>query len=192
MKIPNIPALKHLVLASLLLAGFSIGTFSSNALPLAVSDAIGYWMPASATSGGTDEAEAAIILVGLYNNILGPSSTQVDFGNGNVKMVTFTRTDVAPPILPTDITMGGDVDYEYVLGKFGNTSYLWYVAGILPATLPPVAPDWADKQNPGKDSGLSHTTWLNATAVPDAGMTATLLGLGLIVFEGLCRRKILV
>lgn len=69
------------------------------------------------------------------------------------------------------IDLGG-FRYEWVLAKWGKNAEIYYIgdlSGVIELT----------RVNLSK-GGLSHYTLFNRTAVPDAGSTVTLLGLGLL------------
>jgi len=72
--------------------------------------------------------------------------------------------------------------WTYLLGKFGNTSYVWYVGGLsgsqtLPLDLPGI-----------QGSGQSHYSLYNPVSVPEGGSTLMLLGMGLAGVAALRRR----
>jgi hypothetical protein len=65
-------------------------------------------------------------------------------------------------------------NWTYVLAKYGNTGYVWYVGNVD-------SPDVAELPSKGPNgNGLAHYTVFNAAGVPDGGSTMTLLGLGLL------------
>lgn len=66
----------------------------------------------------------------------------------------------------------GDPSFLYLLAKYGNTAYVWYVGGLSEVI---VASNIAGEQN-----GLSHYALFNVSNVPDGGSTLTLLGLGML------------
>jgi hypothetical protein len=82
-----------------------------------------------------------------------------------------------------DLT-GGSFDYvlaKYGVGQDGGT-LVWYIAGLLDIIQLPASAF--------SGTGLSHTTFFNASAsVPDGGLTATLLGLGLVGLAYFSRRR---
>lgn len=72
--------------------------------------------------------------------------------------------------------------WDYVLGKYGTASHVWYIAEL-----------WENFTIPTSitvDRGLSHYTLFNSreVPVPDGGKTLLLLGLGLAGMIGLRRR----
>jgi hypothetical protein len=86
---------------------------------------------------------------------------------------------------PGTINLGAVGSWFYLLGKFGNTSYVWYVGHLggeidLPTTL-------------GAGGGLSHYSLYNpaTTSVPEGGTTVALLGLALGLLA-LARRKFVI
>jgi hypothetical protein len=82
-----------------------------------------------------------------------------------------------------DLTGGS---FDYVLAKYGvgndGGTLVWYIAGLLDVIQLPASAFGG--------TGLSHTTFFNAfTSVPDGGLTAGLLGLGLVVLVYFSRRR---
>ena len=73
-------------------------------------------------------------------------------------------------------------NYTYLLAKYGNTAYVWYVADL---TLVTITSNLSGVQN-----GLSHYALFNPGTVttPDGGTTLGLLGLGLMGLGYLRRR----
>lgn len=73
-------------------------------------------------------------------------------------------------------------NYTYLLAKYGNVAYVWYVANLTSVT---VTSNLAGVQN-----GLSHYALFNPGTVrtPDGGTTLGLLGLGLMGVGYLRRR----
>jgi hypothetical protein len=68
---------------------------------------------------------------------------------------------------------GGDVP-----GAGGNSFYVWYIGGMDGTITVP-------------SQGLSHISLYNpGTSVPDSGMTALLVGLGLVFLSVLARRRV--
>jgi hypothetical protein len=66
--------------------------------------------------------------------------------------------------------------YNYLLGKYGNESYVWFVSGIGPND------DVRLPKNDGADGvgEISHFTLFGErTTVPDGGLTVMLLGIGM-------------
>jgi hypothetical protein len=90
-------------------------------------------------------------------------------------------TAVKPSIADlTNLDLSG---WTYLLAKYGNTSYVWYVAGLTDVTL-------ATPLGGGEDNGLSHYSLFNpgTTTVPDGGTTLGLLGLAMLGL-GYVRRR---
>jgi hypothetical protein len=84
---------------------------------------------------------------------------------------------IEPGVTSFDVT-----GWAYVLAKYGNTSYIWYVGGLsgtqtLLASL-------------GTAAGLSHVSFYNFTQVPEPGMLS-LLGAGLVGVALMRRRRAL-
>lgn len=78
------------------------------------------------------------------------------------------------------IDLGG-FRYDWVLAKWGKNAEVYYIGdltGVIELT----------RVNLSK-GGLSHYTLFNRTAVPDAGSTVTLLGLGLLGLGWWVRRR---
>lgn len=94
----------------------------------------------------------------------------VDF-NGSVDLLGAAQSQ----------TLGGS-GFDYVLAKYDGPNggdVLWYVGGAA-FTLPGDSFGlWTNEA--GQGYGLSHWTGFGSTSVPDSGMTAILLGLGLLV-----------
>lgn len=78
------------------------------------------------------------------------------------------------------IDLGG-FRYDWVLAKWGKNAEVYYI-GDLTGVIE------LSRVNLSK-GGLSHYTLFNRTAVPDAGSTATLLGLGLLGLGWWARRR---
>lgn len=78
-------------------------------------------------------------------------------------------------------TLGG-MGFDYVMAKFDGPNggdVLWYVGGAAFSPPGDSVGLWAN--NAGQGYGLSHWTGFGSTSVPDSGMTAIFLGLGLLV-----------
>jgi hypothetical protein len=78
------------------------------------------------------------------------------------------------------IDLGG-FRYDWVLAKWGKNAEVYYI-GDLTGVIE------LSRVNLSK-GGLSHYTLFNRTAVPDAGSTVTLLGLGLLGLGWWARRR---
>lgn len=78
------------------------------------------------------------------------------------------------------IDLGG-LRYDWVLAKWGKNAEVYYI-GDLTGVIE------LSRVNFSK-GGLSHYTLFNRTAVPDAGSTVTLLGLGLLGLGWWVRRR---
>jgi hypothetical protein len=87
------------------------------------------------------------------------------------------QVDTGGPVVDLNVS-----NYTYLLAKYGNTAYVWYVANL---TLVTVTSNLAGEQN-----GLSHYALFNPGTVttPDGGTTLGLLGLGLMGLGYLRRR----
>jgi VPDSG-CTERM motif len=73
-------------------------------------------------------------------------------------------------------------NYTYLLAKYGNVAYVWYVANLTSVTV--------TSNLSGVQNGLSHYALFNPGTVrtPDGGTTLGLLGLGLMGVGYLRRR----
>ncbi len=97
-----------------------------------------------------------------------------------------TATDIAAVQSPSGPSnLGIDITgYRYLLGKYGNADYVWFVGSLSGlANIPLLSNSSWDTTIRGNADGhgLSHWAVFNPTAqVPDGGTTVTLLGLGLI------------
>lgn len=95
--------------------------------------------------------------------------------------------DDVPPIQSTNIDV---TNWTYLIGKYGDTLFVWYVADIngfvdLPATA------GSGGSGIGSGGGLSHWFLFNPTpTVPDGGATLGLLGLAMLGLGYLRRRKL--
>lgn len=71
--------------------------------------------------------------------------------------------------------------YQYLLAKYGQNDYVWYLGGL----------SFDVSSGFGEAAGLSHWVAFNPTTtkVPDSGMTAVLLGLGLVAVSFFARRR---
>ena len=163
--------LKKLGCAAILIAGVAV---NSQALTIDYSTmGVGNWDPGSAYNNNTDATIAANALVTWYNG--GANANSVLSG----VTVTLAPTGLAP--LPNPLTFSFKDEtspfssfdaslYSYVLGKYGNVTYLYYI-GNLSGTydLPLTGPN---------QLGLSHEIGFVArtTTVPDGGMTVIMLG----------------
>jgi hypothetical protein len=87
----------------------------------------------------------------------------------------------------SQVDTGGPVtidvsNYTYLLAKYGNVAYVWYVANLTTVTV--------TSNLSGVQNGLSHYALFNPGTVrtPDGGTTLGLLGLGLMGVGYLRRR----
>ena len=144
---------------------------------------VGWYDRASKANKPTDVTAAANFLVDYYNG-----QTVVN----TFSQVSFTLAPTAFGVLPGDLAYGykdetGPFDsidttkYEYVLGKYGNNAYLFYIADLTGFV-----------QLPGKlgGKGLSHQVAFDSDRinVPDGGTTVALLGLAFVGLE-IARRR---
>lgn len=86
---------------------------------------------------------------------------------------------VTPPIFQNVFTLSGTTDY--ILGKYGQTSHVWYVAGLVGSVTVPAS----------ITNELSHTSFFGSsvTRVPDSASTLLLIGLGLASVSLMARRR---
>lgn len=148
--------------------GGMVGTIDPGS-PASLADEVGYinhllGLGANATDTVTD-----------FPHSWNYDTTAYDF-NGSVSATGALDYTDSPPL-------SGPAGYEYVLAKFGNTAYVWYIGGegfTLPSDLEGI-----------KGSGLSHWAAFNLTGtnVPDGGTTAVLVGLGLVGMSFIARRR---
>lgn len=75
----------------------------------------------------------------------------------------------------------GNFRYDWVLAKWGKNAEVYYIGDLTGSV--------ELKRVHLTAGGLSHYTLFNRTAVPDAGQTAALLGLGLLGLSWWARRR---
>lgn len=152
-----------------------------------------------APSNASDEA-------GYINNLitLEPGAVAVEIPEGSDRWYNRVGSDL-DAAFPQAVTEGanqgippsfGESDpdfsepisatgYDYVLGKYGNQSLVWYIGGGQDSVSLPSS--WNATAGGG---GLSHISLYNSgTGVPDGGTTALLLGLGMMGLGYLSRRN---
>lgn len=170
-----------LALLALCLAG------PANAIVLSfATNGVGLYEPASQANNDVDATAAVNALVNWYNGGANPNG-------GSITYSLTPGSGVPAPALPTPIAFGfrdetepfGDINapaYSYILGKYGNVAYIFYIGNLsgaysLPTTL-------------GGNS-LSHELAFSAAPrVPEAGTTVALLGLALLGLGALRRRLV--
>ena len=170
--------MKKSTLTRIAVALFAIVVSTSvQAVTIPLNRLIGDWDPASTLNNNTEATQGANILVNYYNSGIAPNP------NTDPK---FTLSANVLGVLPTPLTFGVKFDsptpqaisneYEYVLGKYGNVAYLFYVGGLAGTSfeLPTVL-------NGVTQNALSHQLAFNAPrqSVPDGGSSLMLLGLAL-------------
>jgi hypothetical protein len=180
------------LLSCLALGALSLGIPVTQAAVIdAASLLVGSFNPASTLNNDTEVTTGANLLIDWKNGtISNPSNATTTFSLssnsfGLLQDATFVAKDETGPTF--DAFNAPAIDY--VLGKYGNVAYLFYVGGLTEngLTLPATA-DFAGNQN-----GLSHQVTFSApggggtTGVPDGGSTLALLGLGLAAL-GVARR----
>src|SRR6266542_2257288 len=149
---------------------------------------LGTWNPASGYNNDADATIAANKLVTWYNGGANPNP------DPNATFALSVGSGVPPPALPSPLTFVykdetspfdpfNPANYDYVLGKYGNIAYLFYIGNLAPGSysLPSTL----------GGNGLSHEIFFTdpPTTVPDGGATMALLGFSLLCVEGL-RRKL--
>jgi hypothetical protein len=171
---------------------------NAQAITLAIDDAlyVGSVDPGSPASL-TDEAAYINFLLGMA----APSTDTDDPAGPPPTVYTYTRSDntcaslggcvaatavgaTQNPFPGSDITNLNLSGWTYLLAKYGNTSYVWYVSGQTDVTL-------ANPLGGEETNGLSHYSLFNPGTVttPDGGATAGLLGLAMLGLGYLRRRK---
>ncbi len=175
--------MKRVVFVMAVTAGVFLATSVARALTILdfSTAGIGLFAPASKANNDYAATVAANSLVTWYNGGEEPE----------IEGVNFTLANTSLGVLPTSLTFGykdeqspfdtiNTATYEYVLGKYGNVAYLFYVADISDVVKLP--------GNLG-GHGLSHQNVFDSTRtnVPDGGATLALLGLGLLGVEGFRR-----
>ncbi len=170
--------LSYLKSLAVLALGVCLAAPVLKAIPLNFdTSGVGYYSPASQANNNTEATQAANDLVNWYNGGANPTTVTITF-------TLDVGTGVPAPNLPSPLTFGykdetspfdsiNSTQYSYVLGKYGNVAYLFYLGNLapgvyeLPATL--------------GGNGLSHEILFNsASRVPDGGVTMALLGFGLV------------
>ena len=152
--------------------------------------------PANAT------AQASYINT-LIDQAAGATNVQIDTRYYNRQNSTLDTSSLPDAVVgtsencnvPTCIGTGIDVQgWTYLLGKYGNTGFVWYVGGLSTVDLPSTisssitTPKKNGKGTQNIGGGLSHFTLYNYSAVPDGGTTLILLGGALVGIETLRRR----
>lgn len=87
------------------------------------------------------------------------------------------KTETDDPVIDL-----GDYKYDWVLAKWGKDAEIYYI-GDLTGVIELNRVNFEAKKH-----GLSHYTLFNRTAVPEAGATMALLGLGLLGLWTFARR----
>ncbi len=181
----------RLILGSLV-AALALGSTAS-AVTITSSALIGGWSPASSYNNDTQATQAADALVRWFNGESAASTVDLldnanfwlsgnDFGATLPTPVTFVLKDDGAPFESIDAD-----SYTYVLGKYGNDAYVFYL-GIYDGVVDLPA-EFGFGEN--KVLGLSHYVLFNAItppppSVPDGGVTLLFLGsafAGLAIFS---------
>ena len=182
----NSPTLRKLGLLALTLAALAASRVSAIVLDFNV-NGLGSYTPASQANNDAEVVIAANNLITWYNGGANPNG-------GPITYSLLPGSGVPAPALPGPAVFGfkdetapfvdiNPANYTYLLGKYGNVAYLFYLGNLapgsysLPATL--------------GGNGLSHEVAFTAarTSVPDGGLTMALHGCTLLCLEGLRRRR---
>lgn len=159
-------------------------TCAASALVLGPSNLVGNWNPGSDYNTASDAKIASQALVTWYNGGTNANTLPGD----TLFTLAPTSLGALPPTVPdgTKVDTSGPVDFNgslttYLVGKYGNVAYLFYLGGSGTWTLP--------SKLEGVQQGLSHYVAFGRTSVPDGGSTIALLGLGLALLA-IARRKL--
>lgn len=182
--------LLKVTLGAVCVAGLLVVPFQASAIPLTIGD--DYYLGEIEKSAPASESDEA----GYINNLITLAAGQSNTTIGGKKYDRID-SDVAGPF-PTATASGAakeDTDqthinatgFAYILGKYGQNSYVWFLSGSLTDIVLPA-------QLSGKE--LSHSTLFNpgispspSPSVPEGGATVLLLGAALAGFAAL-RRKL--
>ncbi len=187
-----------------LIAAFTLGSaLVASAATITIDQVVGRWDPGSAYNNPPDAFDASDALIEWTNGNAAPKNLLTDANfdlSGNFLSLPDIGSYSGGDSNGTD--GWGSIDASvtpYVVGKFANISYLFYLGGS--GTWSFETNDFNYRQNwdvptkkngdPVAAGGLSH--WLSFTGdtpqVPDSGTSAILVGLGLIAL-GLFRRQV--
>jgi hypothetical protein len=173
-------------IALILLGTIGLIATRASAVPLTfAANGVGSYEPASAANNDIQVTAAANALITWHNGGANPNG-------GAITYTLINGTAVPDGAIPTPATFGAkdenapfdsvsSVTSDYVLGKYGNVAYLFYIGALPDGTyeLPSVI----------GGNELSHeVSFAAATTVPDGGVTMALLGCTLLCLEGV-RRK---
>ncbi len=176
---------KSLTAAAVLAAGTAASAVQlTDAQALAI--LVGSWAPGSAFNSDAEAQTGANVLINwengtppVTNPFGGALFTDAPTSFGTLPAAVFVNKDDSAPFVGVNAGL-----YDYALGKYGNSTFLFYLGGLtndtyeLPANIT------------GGAGGLSHVSWFTpATTVPDGGSTVALLGAALAGLA-LVRRKI--
>ncbi len=176
-----------LTICALALTFSATNAAAATALVIGDSNYLGSIDPGSPSS----EADEA----GYINHLLDQTLGTTDIVGIAPQTKTYVRSNIACPNPATcpDATAAGaqstitgtgptnlDVsNFTYLLAKYGNVSYVWYVANLTTVSF---------VSSIGQGGGLSHYALFNPSSVPDGGTTAGLLGLAMLGLGYLRRR----
>jgi hypothetical protein len=133
---------------------------------------VGNWDPGSAYNNNPDSTLAANALVTWHNGGVNANTALAGatFTLGSAPLgalpgpLSFSFKDETAPFVSFDASL-----YSYILGKYGNVTYLFYVGNLSGTFELPLTGE--------NDLGLSHEiAFVTRTSVPDGGMTLMLLG----------------
>lgn len=154
---------------------------------------LGSWIPGSAYNNPAESQIAVNKLVVWENGGVNPNP------EAGVTFALRVPGGGFGDILPSATYVGKDdnaadgwasVDaslYDYVLGKYGNATYVWYLGNLADG------PYELALKEAGVEGGqgLSHVSWFSGggSRVPDSATTLSLLGLGLVAMSFAARRR---
>lgn len=184
-------------------AGLAIAC-SASALTIGDTRNLGSIDPGSPADASA-EAGYITTLVGLSPSAIGTIDLSVPLSGPNFRIYDRYLADPAasyPAATATGALSGlspaSSVDvtgWTYLLAKYGDTSYVWYLGGLsgvqsVPLNEPGVIPGTGTPSVNVGTQGQSHYSLFNqAPRVPDGGSTIALLGLGLALLA-IARRKL--
>ena len=144
------------------------------------------YTPASQANNDSEVTDAVNAIINWYNGGANPNG-------GPITYTLDPGSGVPAPALPGPAVFGfkdeqapfvdvNPATYSYLLGKYGNTAYVFYIGNLAPGsyTLPETL----------GGNGLSHEVAFTAarTSVPDGGAPMALLGCTLLFVEFARRR----
>lgn len=176
----------RLLSVALLLASFCCSDSAHASLDVSDDEFLGWADPGAPASPGDEVGYIANLINGTF---ISPGGTAIEiYGQNNNKTRNYSREDsdlVAVFASPTETNADrfgstspdlSGMSYQYVLGKYGTRSYVWYFEdGVSDFEMPSSLPG----------GGLSHTSVYNlvVAAVPEPG---SLIVWGGLALTGLC------